>query len=166
MRALLKKVFEMNKENAGLENNRSSDKGIRLDHVAIAVTNLEETLKFYEESLGLTRLEIEVVEEQGVRVAKLELGNTHIELLEPLSADTPVGKFLAQRGPGLHHICIGVEDISKKLDCLKENGTKLINQEPKIGAGGAKIAFVHPKSTGGVLLELSQPQSGQSSKIS
>jgi len=130
----------------------------RLDHVAIAVHNLEETLKFYEESLGLTRLDIEVVEEQGVRVAKLEVGNTHIELLEPLSVDSPVGKFLASRGPGLHHICIGVSDISSRLACLKDKGTKLINEEAKIGAGGAKIAFVHPKSTGGVLLELSQPQ--------
>ncbi len=119
--------------------------GTRLDHVAIAVANLEESLKFYEESLGLTRLEIEVVEEQGVRVAKLEVGNTHIELLEPLSPDTPVGKFLAQRGPGLHHICIGVDDLDERLSCLKEKATRLIDQEPKIGAGGAKIAFVHPK---------------------
>jgi methylmalonyl-CoA epimerase len=135
-----------------------SASGTRLDHVAIAVANLEESLKFYEDSLGLTRLEIEVVEEQGVRVAKLEVGNTHIELLEPLSPDTPVGKFLAQRGPGLHHICIGVDDINERLSCLKEKATKLIDQAPRIGAGGAKIAFVHPKATGGVLLELSQPQ--------
>ena len=130
----------------------------RLDHVAIAVTNLEEALVFYQESLGLTLLDIEVVEEQGVRVAKLDTGNTHIELLEPLSPDTPVGKFLAQRGPGLHHICVGVEAIGERLTCLKEKGIKLINETPKIGAGGAQIAFVHPKSTGGVLVELSQPQ--------
>jgi len=148
----------MSKQNAKSEPaHNTGHQGTRLDHVAIAVTNLEETLKFYEESLGLTRLDIEVVEEQGVRVAKLEVGNTHIELLEPLSPDSPVGKFLAQRGPGLHHICIGVDDIKGRLDCLKEKGTRLIDQEPKIGAGGAKIAFVHPKSTGGVLLELSQP---------
>lgn len=131
--------------------------GLRLDHVAIAVQSLEESLPFYE-NLGLTRLDIEVVEEQGVRVAKLELGNTHIELLEPLSPDTPVGKFIAQKGPGLHHICVGVADINCRLRDLKEAGTKLINEEPKIGAGGARIAFVHPKATGGVLLELSQPQ--------
>lgn len=131
--------------------------GLRLDHVAIAVQSLEESLPFYE-NLGLTRLDIEVVEEQGVRVAKLELGNTHIELLEPLSPDTPVGKFIAQKGPGLHHICVGVTDINCRLRDLKEAGTKLINEEPKIGAGGARIAFVHPKATGGVLLELSQPQ--------
>jgi methylmalonyl-CoA/ethylmalonyl-CoA epimerase len=132
----------------------------RLDHVAIAVHNLEEALAFYRDGLGLAFLGIEVVEEQGVRVAKLDTGNTHIELLEPLSPDSPVGKFLAQRGPGLHHICLGVETIGEKLACLKQNGVKLINETPKIGAGGAQIAFVHPKSTGGVLLELSQPQAG------
>lgn len=129
----------------------------RLDHVAIAVNSLEEALPFYE-NLGLERLDIEVVEEQGVRVAKLEVGNTHIELLEPLSPESPVGKFIAQKGPGLHHICIGVQDIECSLRDLKEAGTKLINETPKIGAGGAKIAFVHPRATGGVLLELSEPQ--------
>jgi len=132
--------------------------GKRLDHVAIAVENLEEALKFYRDGLGLTFLETEVVEEQGVRVAKLSTGNTHIELLEPLSPDTPVGKFIAKNGPGLHHICLGVENIVDNLALLKEQKTKLINEEPKIGAGGAQIAFVHPKATGGVLLELSQPR--------
>ena len=133
---------------------------LRLDHVAIAVANLEESLKFYQSQFGLTCLDIEVVEEQGVRVAKLELGNTHIELLEPLSPDSPVGRFLSQRGPGMHHICIGVRDIGSELEDLKTRGARLIDSEPKIGAGGAKIAFVHPKSTGGVLIELSQPASG------
>jgi methylmalonyl-CoA/ethylmalonyl-CoA epimerase len=130
--------------------------GKRLDHVAIAVENLEESLKFYREQFGLECLPIEIVEEQGVRVAKLELDNTHIELLEPLSPDSPVGKFLAQRGPGIHHICIGVNDIRDELDNLKKGDVRLIDQNPKIGAGGAHIAFVHPKATGGVLLELSQ----------
>jgi methylmalonyl-CoA/ethylmalonyl-CoA epimerase len=91
-----------------------------------------------------------------VRVAKLDAGNTHIELLEPLSAESPVGKFLASRGQGLHHICFGVDDISAELSQLKSAATRLIDEQPKIGAGGAKIAFVHPKSTGGVLMELSQ----------
>jgi methylmalonyl-CoA/ethylmalonyl-CoA epimerase len=134
--------------------NHSSGK--RLDHVAIAVNNLEESLRFYQEQFGLPCLPVEIVEEQGVRVAKLELDNTHIELLEPLSPDSPVGKFLAQRGPGIHHICIGVNDINAELDNLKAGHVKLINETPKIGAGGASIAFVHPKSTGGVLMELSQ----------
>lgn len=128
----------------------------RLDHIAIAVHSIAEALPFYE-GLGLKKLEVEIVEEQGVKVAKLDIGNTHIELLEPLSPNTPVGKFLAQKGPGLHHICIGVADIEADLSKLKSSGTKLINETFKIGAGGAKIAFVHPKATGGVLLELSQP---------
>jgi methylmalonyl-CoA/ethylmalonyl-CoA epimerase len=134
-----------------------SEGGLRLDHVAIAVKSLEEALPFYE-NLGLARLDIEVVAEQGVRVAKLDVGNTHIELLEPLSDESPVGKFIAKNGPGLHHICVGVNNIECSLRDLKETGTRLINEEPKIGAGGAKIAFVHPKSTGGVLLELSEAQ--------
>src|SRR5205814_1912668 len=99
---------------------------------------------------------IETVEEQGVRVAKLELGNTHIELLEPLGPDTPVGKFIAKRGTGLHHICLGVEDIEGELSKLKGQGVKLIDEKPRVGADGASIAFLHPKSTSGVLLELSQ----------
>lgn len=130
---------------------------LRLDHVAIAVTNLDESLKFYQEQFNLSCLDIEIVQDQGVRVAKLDLGNTHIELLEPLSPDSPVGKFVSQRGPGIHHICVGVTDIASELVNLKEKGARLIDQEPRVGAGGAKIAFVHPKSTGGVLIELSQP---------
>lgn len=129
----------------------------RIDHLAIAVPNLEESLKFYEGQLGLKLICIETVEEQGVRVAKLDVGNTHIELLEPLTPESPVGKFLAQRGPGLHHVCLGVEDISAELSTLKEGQVRLIDQEPRVGAEGAKIAFVHPKATGGVLMELSQP---------
>jgi methylmalonyl-CoA/ethylmalonyl-CoA epimerase len=132
-------------------------KNIRLDHVAVAVTNLEESLAFYKEQFGLDLIDIEVVEEQGVRVAKLNLGNTHLELLEPLSPDTPVGKFIAQRGSGLHHICMGVENIHSEIDNLKAHGTRLIDQTPRIGAGNCQIAFVHPKATGGVLMELSQP---------
>ena len=91
-------------------------------------------------------------------MAKLDAGNTHIELLEPLSAETPVGKFLAQKGPGLHHICLAVSDIDSELATLKTGQVRLIDQEPKIGAGGARIAFVHPKATGGVLMELSEPR--------
>lgn len=128
----------------------------RIDHIAVAVENLEESLKFYQDSLGLECLCIETIEEQGVRVAKLDAGNTHIELLEPLSPDTPVGKFLSQRGQGLHHICFQVTDIRGELEQLKTCNVRLINESPRIGAGGAEIAFVHPKSTGGVLMELSQ----------
>lgn len=132
---------------------------LRLDHIAIAVNNLDEALSFYHKQLGIPLIDIEIVEEQGVRVAKLDLGNTHIELLEPLSADTAVGKFLAQKGPGLHHVCIGVKDIAGELINLQKNGSRLIDQTPRIGASGARIAFVHPKATGGVLMELSEPES-------
>ena len=128
----------------------------RLDHIAVAVNNLEEALTFYQNSLGLTCIGIETVQEQGVRVAKLEVGNTHIELLEPLSPESPVGKFLQQKGPGLHHICIGVSDINFELSDLKAKQIKLIDQEPRNGAGGARIAFVHPKASLGVLVELSE----------
>jgi methylmalonyl-CoA/ethylmalonyl-CoA epimerase len=130
---------------------------LRLDHIAVAVPDLDEALKVWRDQLGLEHIETEVVEEQGVRVAKLSLGNTHLELLEPLNSDTPVGKFLQHRGPGLHHMCVGVGDIIQQLDVLKVSGTKLIDEQPRLGASGARIAFVHPKSTGGVLLELSQP---------
>jgi methylmalonyl-CoA/ethylmalonyl-CoA epimerase len=130
----------------------------KLDHIAIAVTNLEESLAFYRDQFGLKLLEVEVVEEQGVVVAKLDLGNTHLELMEPMKPDSPVGKFIQQRGPGLHHICVAVNSIKDELANLKNHGAKLINEEPKIGAGGAQIAFIHPKTTGGVLMELSQPK--------
>lgn len=128
----------------------------RVDHIAVAVESLDEALAFYEKALGLENIGIETVEEQGVRVAKLDVGGTHIELLEPLSPETPVGRFLAKKGPGLHHICLGVDDIEAELAGLKQCGMRLIDEEPKIGAGGARIAFVHPRSTGGVLLELSE----------
>jgi methylmalonyl-CoA/ethylmalonyl-CoA epimerase len=131
---------------------------VKVDHIAIAVTNLEESLAFYRDQFGLDCTQVEVVEEQGVVVAKLDLGNVHIELLEPMKPDTPVGKFIQQRGPGLHHICVAVNSIKDEIANLKNHGARMIDNEPKIGAGGAQIAFVHPKSTGGVLLELSQPQ--------
>lgn len=130
----------------------------RLDHIAIAVQDLESSLEFYKQQLGLECIEIETVEEQGVRVAKLDVGNTHIELLEPLGPDTPVGRYISKKGQGLHHICVGVDDIDEGIESLKSSGTRMIDEKHKIGAGGAKIAFVHPKSTGGVLLELSEPQ--------
>jgi methylmalonyl-CoA/ethylmalonyl-CoA epimerase len=138
------------------EKNDANNRGMRVDHIAVAVKSLDESLKFYKDQFGLDVIDIEVVEEQGVRVAKLDVGNTHIELLEPLSEDTPVGKFIAQRGPGLHHICLGVNDIECELKKLKESSTKLIDETPRIGAGGARIAFVHPKATNGVLMELSE----------
>ena len=135
-------------------------KDIRVDHIAIAVPDLAQALTFWADQLGLEEIATEIVEEQGVRVAKLDIGNTHIELLEPLSPETPVGKFIAKKGPGLHHICVGVAEIESELSNLKAQGTRLIDESPRLGAGGHQIAFVHPQSTGGVLLELSSGPDG------
>jgi len=133
-----------------------------LDHIAIAVANLEEALRFYTDALGLAYQDIETIADQGVRLAKLAVGDSHLELLEPLSAKSPVGKFLQQRGAGLHHICLEVDDIAARLSELKSKGVQLINESATYGAGGAQIAFIHPKATGGVLIELSQPVKGRS----
>ncbi len=127
----------------------------RINHLGVAVSTIEDALKFWRDGLGLELHEIEVVEEQGVRTAMLPLGESRIELLEATGDDTPVGKFLAKRGPGIHHVCIEVADLAAKLIQLKEQGIRLIDEQPRRGAGGMLVAFVHPASTGGVLVELS-----------
>ncbi|MFL5320743.1 MAG: methylmalonyl-CoA epimerase [Myxococcaceae bacterium] len=127
-----------------------------LDHVAIAVKDLEKAIPIYRDALGLELAEIEVVEEQKVRTAIFGHGLGRVELICPTEPGTGVAKFLEKRGEGLHHICIEVEDIQAALDELKKRGAPLIDETPKIGAGGAKIAFIHPKGTGGVLTELRQ----------
>jgi methylmalonyl-CoA/ethylmalonyl-CoA epimerase len=129
---------------------------MQVDHIGIATFQLDEALALWRDSLGL---EVEVTEEvtaQGVRVAMLPIGETHIELLEPLSESSPVGKFLEKRGPGIHHVAIRVRDIKESLAKLKEKGTRLIDETPRIGARGCLVAFVHPSSANGVLLELVQ----------
>lgn len=131
-----------------------------IQHLGVAVQSIEEALTFWRDALGLEFKEIEVVEDQGVRVAVLPIGESRIELLEATGADTPVGKFLAKRGPGIHHLCVEVNDINAKLDELKALGARLIDERPRRGAGGALVAFVHPSSTGGVLIELTQKRSG------
>jgi methylmalonyl-CoA/ethylmalonyl-CoA epimerase len=123
-----------------------------LDHVAIAVKNLDEAISLYR-TMGFHVSSVETVEEQKVRVAMLELENTHIELLEPTSEDSPISRFLEKRGEGLHHIAVRVDDIEETLASLKEKGIRLIDGVPRTGAGGKRIAFVHPKSAK-VLLEL------------
>lgn len=131
-----------------------------LDHIGVAVESLEQGRKFYE-ALGLGPMHIEEVPSEKVRVGFFELANqSRIELLEPTSKDSPIAKFLEKRGPGVQQICLKVKDIRKTIAELKAKGMQMINDEPKPGAGGCLIAFVHPKSTGGVLLELSQ--SGES----
>lgn len=127
-----------------------------LDHVAIAVKDLEKAIAFYEKSFGLKLAEIEVVEEQKVRTAIFGHGAGRIELICPTEPNTGVAKFLEKRGEGLHHVCIEVPDIEAALKELKAQGAPLIDETPKIGAGGAKIAFIHPKGCHGVLTELRQ----------
>ncbi len=129
-----------------------------LDHVAIAVTSIEEARTFYE-TLGLAVSSIEVVEHEGVRVAMIPCGGTRIELLEPLSSESPVGRFLERRGPGIHHLCLRSNDVHEDDGSLREAGVDLLRERPGAGAEGAMVQFVHPKSAGGVLLELSEPAS-------
>jgi len=125
-----------------------------IDHIGIAVSNLQESLSFWETSLGIELHGIEEVAEQKVRTAFLPIDDTEIELLEPTSAESSVAKFIEKRGEGLHHIAIRVDDIEAALAELKAKGIQLIDETPRNGAGGARIAFVHPRSTHGVLLEL------------
>ena len=126
-----------------------------LDHIGIAVESIDDGLDMYE-ALGLEVEAIEVVPEQGVRVALLPVGDSRLELLEPTGPDSPIARHLERRGPGLHHICLRVPDIRAAMATLAEQGRTLLSEEPQPGANGCLVCFVHPKSTGGVLLELSQ----------
>ncbi len=125
-----------------------------VDHIGIAVSSIQESLKFWEGSLGIHCHGVEEVEEQKVKTAFLPIKDTEIELLEGTSEDSPVSKFIEKKGEGIHHIAIRVENIEEALAEMKAKGVRLIDETPRIGAGGARIAFVHPKSSGGVLLEL------------
>src|SRR5712692_3778534 len=127
---------------------------MKIDHIGIATRGIDETAKFWCEALALDITETEEVVEQKVRVAMLAIGESHIELLEATSEDSPISKFLQKRGPGIHHIAIQIDDIRAALAQLKAKGARLIDEEPRIGAGGCLVAFVHPSSAGGVLLEL------------
>ncbi|NMA02333.1 MAG: methylmalonyl-CoA epimerase [Clostridia bacterium] len=129
---------------------------LKVDHVGIAVKNLEESLKFYTEVLGLKSTGVEVVEEQKVKVAFLPCGDSELELLESTSPDGPIAKFIEKNGEGIQHVALRVDNIEGALEYLKEQGVRLIDQKPRYGAGGAKIAFLHPKATNGVLLEISE----------
>jgi methylmalonyl-CoA/ethylmalonyl-CoA epimerase len=128
----------------------------KIDHVGIAVKNLDEALKFYENVLGLKAAGTEVVEEQKVKVAFLPTGDSEVELLEATSEDSPVAKFIEKNGEGIQHIAYRVDDVEAAIAKMKELGMRMIDEKPRYGAGGAKIAFCHPKSTGGVLVELCQ----------
>ena len=129
---------------------------MKISHLGIATKKIDEALKFWENALGLENVHTETVEDQKVRVAMLPVGETNIELLEPTSDDSPISKFLEKRGGGIHHIAVEVEDIIASLAKLKAEGMRLIDESPRIGAENCLVAFVHPASSGGVLLELTQ----------
>ena len=132
----------------------------RIDHIGVAVDDLDEAIALYGERLGMALQHRETVEEQGVEAVLLGVGDSHVELLRPLGPDTAVGKFLSRSGPGLHHVAYGTDDIRSALDAVRGAGLELIDQEPRIGIRGSRVAFLHPKSTGGVLTELVEPPEG------
>jgi len=132
----------------------------RIDHIGVAVESIDDALKLYETSYEMTLVHREVVEEQGVEAVLLDLGENHVELLQPLGPDTPVGRYLAKRGAGIHHVAYQVTDIDAELARLRDAGVQLIDQTPRIGIRGSRVAFCHPKSTGGVLTEIVEPAEG------
>ncbi len=129
---------------------------MKISHLGIATKGIDEALKFWQDALGLENIHTETVEDQKVRVAMLPLGETNIELLEPTSEDSPIQKFLEKRGGGIHHIAVEVDNIEASLVKLKNQGMRLIDEKPRVGAEGCLVAFVHPSSAGGVLMELVQ----------
>jgi methylmalonyl-CoA/ethylmalonyl-CoA epimerase len=129
----------------------------RIDHIGVAVEDLDAAVDLYRERFGMAEQHREVVEEQGVEAVLLEIGEGHVELLRPLGPDTAVGKFLARSGPGLHHVAYQTSDIDSALEQAKAAGLTLIDQQPRIGIRGSRVAFLHPKATGGVLTELVEP---------
>lgn len=128
----------------------------RFAHIGVAVASIDEARKLWE-ALGLAVASVEEVPEEGVRVALIPCGESAIELLEPLDETSPVAKFLAKRGPGIHHLCLATDDVESDDARLREAGFELLREAPTRGAGGCRVQFVHPKSAGGVLLELSEP---------
>ena len=133
---------------------------MKINHLGIATKGIDEALKFWSDGLGLENVHTEVVEDQKVRVAMLPIGESRIELLEPTSDDSPISKFLEKRGGGIHHIAVEVEDIEASINTLKAKGMRLIDEKPRTGAEGCLVAFVHPSSANGVLLELVQSPKG------
>jgi methylmalonyl-CoA epimerase len=128
-----------------------------IDHVGVAVEDIDSALALYRDALGMPLVHRETVTEQGVNAALLDVGDGHVELLQPLGPDTAVGKFLAKRGPGLHHVAYRVDDIDTALQSLAGAGLRLIDERPRTGIRGSRVAFLHPGSTGGVLTEIVQP---------
>lgn len=131
-----------------------------IDHIGVAVTDLDAAISLYERSFEMPLAHRETVEEQGVEAVLLDVGDCHVELLLPLGDDTAIGKFLAKRGPGLHHVAYRVEDIEGTLSSLSEAGIELIDRQPRTGIRQSRVAFLHPRSTGGVLTEIVEPAEG------
>jgi len=132
----------------------------RIDHIGVAVEDLDAAIDLHEKTYGMALVHRETVTEQGVEAVLFDVGENHVELLRPLAEDTPVGKFLAARGPGLHHVAYQVPDIEAVLAQLSEQGARLIDSTPRTGIRNSRVAFVHPKSSGGVLTEIVQPAEG------
>lgn len=132
----------------------------RIDHIGVAVEDLDAALELYEAGFQMPLVHRETVAEQGVEAVLLDVGDGHVELLAPLGPDTPVGKFMAKNGAGLHHVAYAVDDIDSTLERLAEVGIKLIDREPRIGIRESRVAFLHPRSTGGVLTEIVEPAGG------
>ena len=129
----------------------------QIDHVGVAVEDLDAAIALHERAYGLALAHREVVEEQGVEAVLLDVGENHVELLQPLGPDTPVGKYLERRGAGIHHVAYQVQDIDAELERLRAAGVELIDQSPRTGIRGSRVAFCHPRSTGGVLTEIVEP---------
>ena len=132
----------------------------RIDHVGVAVADMDGALALYRDGLGMPLAHRETVEEQGVDAALLDVGDGHVELLAPLGPETPVGKYLAKKGPGLHHVAYAVADIEAELARLRDAGLRLIDETPRVGIRNSRVAFVHPSAVGGVLTEIVQPAEG------
>jgi methylmalonyl-CoA/ethylmalonyl-CoA epimerase len=132
----------------------------RVDHIGVAVEDLDAAIALHEEAYGMAVAHREVVEEQGVEAVLLDVGENHVELLRPLNGETPVGRFLSKRGPGLHHVAYQVSDVQATLDTLRDRGLRLIDEAPRTGIRGSRVAFLHPDSSGGVLTEIVQPPKG------
>jgi methylmalonyl-CoA epimerase len=132
----------------------------RIDHIGVAVEDIDAALALYERDYAMTLVHRETVSEQGVEAVLLDVGENHIELLAPTGPDTPVGKFLAKKGPGMHHVAYQVDDIEATLAALKAAGMRLIDETPRTGIRNSRVAFLHPKTAGGLLTEIVQPAEG------
>jgi methylmalonyl-CoA/ethylmalonyl-CoA epimerase len=133
----------------------------RIDHIGVATDDLDAAVALYEGTLGMPVAHRETVESQGVEAVLVDIGEGHVELLRPLGPDTPIGKYLDNKGPGLHHVAYAVDDIEGVLGKLKEAGIEMIDSEPRVGIRQSRVAFVHPRSTGGVLTEIVEPAKAQ-----